>query len=243
MRHTVFDGYRGVGVVLVILYHLGVSSVKNAWLEIGYFFTVSGILITNMSVSALEKGKFDVIIFWSRRITRLLPPLIILLWIVCGETWMSKEGLWGTSRELSSDQLTRRREELLCALGYCENFILIHRHSDYFASFDSPSPLRHLWSLSVEEQYYVLWPLLFLLVSSVFFPFSREKHLWQIEDDLERKQEKEGRKEERLRRTLKGLLVTEMGVIIMSVSASKWTLLHANPSATYYSSFTRMQVI
>ena len=235
-------------MVLVLLYHLGVPWVQNAWLEIGYFFTVSAVLITHSSMHAAEKGKFRVCVFWSRRVVRLFPPLLVLLWVVCGHTWLHKEGLLPSLSpdSLSDDFLSRRRADLLCALGYCTNILLIRRNSDYFSSFDPPSPLRHLWSLSVEEQYYLIWPILLVLWTSVVCPLAESTPYPGKEEEVEGEgrgeKEVRRRREERVEGSLSALRAGEAVLVVCSVLIARWTLAHMGPSAAYYSSWTRVQV-
>ena len=91
-----FDAIRAVGIVLVMLYHMRRQIVRNAWVNIGLFFTLSGFMITSSTVATLDdKGSIDVLIFWSRRISRLFPALFLTLMAICLAIILQRAGIVG----------------------------------------------------------------------------------------------------------------------------------------------------
>jgi len=143
------DGLRALAVLAVIAYHLHLGWAPGGMLGVGVFFTLSGYLITDLLLGQHEAtGTLQLADFWRRRARRLLPALSVLLAVVTA---------WVTL--LDRPQLSALRGVVLAAVGYVTNWWLIAQHSSYFAQFGPPSPLGHLWSLAVEEQFYLVWPL------------------------------------------------------------------------------------
>jgi peptidoglycan/LPS O-acetylase OafA/YrhL len=147
------DGLRAVAVLAVVLYHLNVGWASGGLLGVGVFFVLSGYLITDLLLAEREReGAIALGRFWLRRARRLLPGLWVMLVVVT---------LWIVF--LDPSQLGGIRGALLAALLYFSNWWYAFQHVSYFASFGAPSPLGHLWSLAVEEQFYLVWPLLLIL--------------------------------------------------------------------------------
>jgi peptidoglycan/LPS O-acetylase OafA/YrhL len=147
------DGLRAFAVLAVIAYHLGFGWAGGGLLGVGVFFTLSGYLITDLLLSHYEAtGRLGLGRFWLHRARRLLPAMIVLLILVAA---------WVTV--LHRSQLPSLRGAVVAALAYVSNWWLIGQHVSYFTRFGPPSPLGHLWSLAVEEQFYLLWPWLLLL--------------------------------------------------------------------------------
>ncbi len=143
------DGVRALAVIAVVLYHLEVSWLPAGFLGVDVFFVVSGLLITSLLVADIRsRGRFDVRRFWVRRARRLLPALVLLLVGVVTYTAVAMP-----------DELRAMRGDVAAAFGYVTNWALIYDNASYFESMARPPLLRHLWSLAVEEQFYVLWPL------------------------------------------------------------------------------------
>jgi peptidoglycan/LPS O-acetylase OafA/YrhL len=145
------DGLRAVAVLAVIAYHLGFSWAPGGLLGVGVFFTLSGYLITDLLLAQLATGRMRLADFWLARARRLLPALFLMLAVVV--VWVVGIG---------PGQPAEFRNAVIAAALYVANWQLIFQHVSYFASFGPPSPLNHLWSLGVEEQFYIVWPLLLL---------------------------------------------------------------------------------
>ncbi len=142
------DGLRAIAVLAVLAYHLGVSWLPGGFLGVEVFFAVSGFLITALLVGELgTAGRIDFRRFYRRRAQRLLPTLAITIVGVAG--WVAL---------FDRDELARFGHESLAAAGYVSNWFLIVAERSYFEAFGRPSPLLHLWSLAIEEQFYLLWP-------------------------------------------------------------------------------------
>ncbi len=145
------DGLRAVAVLAVLAYHLGFSWAAGGLLGVGVFFTLSGYLITDLLLAAKRRGGIRLRDFWLARARRLLPALFLMLALVTA--WVVL---------LGPAQPAQFREAVGAAALYVANWQLVFEHVSYFARFGPPSPLDHLWSLGVEEQFYILWPLLLL---------------------------------------------------------------------------------
>ena len=147
------DGLRAVAVLGVLAYHLGADWIPGGLLGVGVFFTLSGYLITDLLLAQVERrGRIDLPGFWLARARRLLPALVVLLIVVMA--WVTVIG---------PHQPSDFRQSAGSALFYFQNWWLIFHDVSYFAQFASPEPLNHLWSLSVEEQFYIFWPFLLLI--------------------------------------------------------------------------------
>src|SRR5580658_1570746 len=147
------DGLRAIAVLAVIAYHLGLGWAPGGLLGVGVFFTLSGYLITDLLLSQHQSsGRLNLVDFWRRRARRLLPALFVMLAVVAG--WVAL---------LQRGQLPAVRGAMAAAALYVSNWWLIAQNSSYFARFGPASPLGHLWSLAVEEQFYLIWPWLLWL--------------------------------------------------------------------------------
>lgn len=147
------DGLRAIAVLSVIAFHLGFDWAPGGMLGVGVFFTLSGYLISDILLSQLNaRGRIKLAAFWLARARRLLPALFLMLAIVTA--WVT---IFGPAQP---DQF---RKGVLSAIFYANNWEQIFANVSYFARFEAEGPLDHLWSLSVEEQFYILWPFLLLL--------------------------------------------------------------------------------
>ena len=144
------DGLRALAVLAVIAYHLGYRWAKGGFLGVDLFFVLSGYLITSILVDELTAThRIDFLNFWAHRIKRLLPALLILLATIALATRVL----------LPETDWPFREADLLWALFYAANWHFILSQQDYFAQFVGESALRHLWSLAIEEQFYLVWPI------------------------------------------------------------------------------------
>jgi peptidoglycan/LPS O-acetylase OafA/YrhL len=147
------DGLRAIAVLAVIAFHFDRDAVPGGQLGVGIFFTLSGYLITDLLLAQLsERGKIKLGSFWLARARRLLPALFVMLAVVVA--WVT---IFGPAQP---DQF---RKGVVSAVLYVNNWEQIFANSSYFARFADESPLIHLWSLSVEEQFYILWPFMLLI--------------------------------------------------------------------------------
>ena len=145
------DGLRAIAVLGVIVYHLNFGWAEGGLLGVGVFFTLSGYLITDILLDQASKGGIRLKSFWLARARRLLPGLFLMLIVVMA--WVTLIG---------PHQPPDFRSAALSAAAYFNNWWLILHDVSYFERFAPPSPLNHLWSLSVEEQFYIVWPFLLM---------------------------------------------------------------------------------
>ena len=143
------DGVRAIAVTAVLLFHAGVPGVPGGFLGVDLFFVLSGFLITSLLLRELSgTGHIDLGRFWVRRARRLLPAafLVIAVSLVVAAIFLPGEA-------------ARTRADALASFVYVNNWEQILADHSYFVAFQRPSLLQHLWSLAVEEQFYLLWPL------------------------------------------------------------------------------------
>lgn len=149
------DGIRALAALAVLVYHLGLGYLPGGLLGVDVFFVLSGFLITALLLGEHDRtGRIGLRGFWVRRLRRLLPALLLVLLLVAAyAAWAATPG-----------QRSGIRADALATLGYVANWHFALSHQSYFHGFDAPSPLLHTWSLGVEEQFYLLWPLIVVLV-------------------------------------------------------------------------------
>jgi peptidoglycan/LPS O-acetylase OafA/YrhL len=142
------DGLRGAAVLSVLLYHTGV--LRGGWIGVDTFFVLSGYLITSLLLAEHDRtGGIALKAFWGRRARRLLPALFLLL---------AGVGLFA-ALVATAEARGVIRQDVWGALTYSSNWLDIVRGSGYWQTFTQPSPLAHVWSLAIEEQFYLVWPL------------------------------------------------------------------------------------
>ncbi|MBF8252535.1 MAG: acyltransferase [Actinobacteria bacterium] len=148
------DGLRAIAVIAVMLYHLGFTWIPGGFLGVDLFFVISGYVITRLLLDSIARsGGLDLRAFYRARMRRLLPPLAFMM-----ITTAIFIGIWApeTARRFASDSP-------FAFIG-AMNWWLVFRHTDYFDSIARPPLLQHTWSLGVEAQFYLVWPLILLLV-------------------------------------------------------------------------------
>ena len=144
------DGVRAIAVIAVFAYHLGLPMARGGFLGVDIFFVLSGYLITSLLLIEHDRtGHIDLLRFWVRRARRLLPALLLALLAVA--VWVHLTA--------SDFQMAQGRLDLQWALFYGSNWHLIESSQDYFAQGAGVSLVRHTWSLAIEEQFYLAWPL------------------------------------------------------------------------------------
>ena len=155
------DGVRAIAILPVIIYHINGNWLPGGYLGVDIFFVLSGYLITTLLILEYEKTqKIDLAGFWSRRIRRLMPALFIVLLAIA---------IYFAFFASSFDRIGLR-SDLISALFYVANWGFIVEGQSYFANFESVSYVRHTWSLAIEEQFYLVWP----LTISLLFRFRKQ---------------------------------------------------------------------
>ena len=146
------DGLRALAVIPVILYHAGFNWFSGGYIGVDIFFVISGYLITSIIIKEQDAGTFSLANFYERRIRRILPALFFVLLVTLPFAW-----LWLLPHELKDFG-----KSLAAVILFASNF-LFWKESDYFAADAELIPLLHTWSLAVEEQFYVFFPIIMML--------------------------------------------------------------------------------
>ncbi|MEC7029034.1 MAG: acyltransferase family protein [Pseudomonadota bacterium] len=146
------DGLRALAVLPVILFHAGFDMFSGGYVGVDVFFVISGYLITTIIVNELENKRFSLLGFYERRARRILPALCLVVLVTIPFAWM-----WLTPKDMKDFA------QSVLAVGTFSSNILFWRESGYFESAAELKPLLHTWSLAVEEQYYILFPLFLML--------------------------------------------------------------------------------
>ena len=161
------DGLRALAVIAVLLYHADLGFVQGGFLGVEVFFVISGYLITALLLTEWRQyGRINLKGFWMRRAKRLLPALYVLLVATLCYSLVFLPG-----------EVARLRSDAIAAVGYVTNWYLVLGHQSYFEAVGRPSLLKHLWSLAVEEQFYLLWPPVLALGLSVGARRFRERRM------------------------------------------------------------------
>ncbi|HEV8025010.1 MAG TPA: acyltransferase, partial [Candidatus Nanopelagicales bacterium] len=148
------DGLRAIAIIGVLLYHAGVEWVPGGFLGVDVFFVLSGFLITSLILEEYDRsGRVDFRRFYLGRARRLLPAVVLLLVVVGAAVLL-----------FYRDALSAFREDALATILYLNNWWYIALDQSYFESMGRPPLLKHLWSLAVEEQFYLIWPAVALLL-------------------------------------------------------------------------------
>lgn len=150
------EGLRGIAVLLVLLFHASIPGFNGGFVGVDIFFVISGFLITGMLFREYETtGKISLRNFYARRVRRLLPAsaLVLVVTLIASILFLPPLSLPSVTIDISAAAL------------YISNIVFAFRATDYFAAGSAPSPILHFWSLGVEEQFYLFWPAIFLLVA------------------------------------------------------------------------------
>ncbi|MCQ2752222.1 MAG: acyltransferase [Coriobacteriales bacterium] len=148
------DGLRTLAVFAVILYHLNVPGSQGGLLGVTVFFVLSGYLITGILINEFEtSGSIKLLKFWLRRIRRLFPAIVFVVLIVACFCIFINHPL-----------LTKMKPDIIPGLFWFENWWYVIRDMSYFEALGDPSPLTHFWSLAIEEQFYLVWPIILLII-------------------------------------------------------------------------------
>jgi peptidoglycan/LPS O-acetylase OafA/YrhL len=203
------QGMRALAVSMVVIYHLWPSLLPGGFVGVDVFFVISGFLITGHLLREYRMtGKIRLVDFWGRRAKRLVPAAALVL----TATWVASRFL------LPATRLAGTASQILASALYFQNWRLAWNAVDYLKSDSAASPVVHFWSLSVEEQFYLGWPLLFLLAALVGLTASAQA------------------------RTARGHLVLLVLASVV-VAASLWysvSYTQVNPSGAYFVTTTRI---
>lgn len=159
------DGFRGLAVIAVVLFHADLLA--GGWLGVDLFFVLSGVLITRLiTIEHRSSGRVSLGAFWRRRARRLLPALVVFFPAV------GLLVMWTPDRQALPANLSA---EMVAAIAYVANWFTLFSTSGYWDEFSVASPLRHMWSLAIEEQFYVVFP---LVAAAAFATRRRRALLW-----------------------------------------------------------------
>ena len=159
VRHIAsIDGLRAIAVTAVVLYHLGISWIPGGFLGVDLFFVISGYVITRLILDSINQSSaLDLREFYAARLRRIYPAFIFM--VVCTIIFI---GVW------APEAIKRFLSDLPYALTGSINWLLVARHQDYFEAIGRPPLLQHTWSLAVELQFYLIWPMILLTVLKYF---------------------------------------------------------------------------
>jgi len=207
------QGLRAIAVLTVIAAHAGVAFFPGGYVGVDVFFVISGFLITQLLVTeASRSGRVSLSGFYARRARRILPAasIVLVATVAASVLWMSV---------LEAIDLAK---DALWAAVFAANVRFAQQEVDYFAAEAAPSPIQHYWSLAVEEQFYLVWP---LLVGAVFWVVSRRRT-------------KETGSSGSSSGVVRALVVT---IAVIGLASFAWSLLRtgAEPQSAYFSTFTR----
>ena len=210
------QGLRAVAVAMVVIYHLFPSALPGGFAGVDVFFVISGYLITgHLWRGYATTGKVALADFWGRRAKRLVPAAAVVLAVT-----------WGVSRlVIPPTRIAGTAQQILASALYFQNWQLARDSVDYLKSGEAASPVQHFWSLSVEEQFYFLWPLLFGLAAVLAIVLARTVRARAVTDT------------ERTRRIAAAALTTAL--VAGSLAYSVWET-RQDPPAAYFVTTTRM---
>jgi len=203
------QGLRAIAVAMVVLYHLWPSLLPGGFAGVDVFFVISGYLITgHLWRGFAATGRLSLADFWGRRARRLIPAAALVLAVTWIASWII----------LPASRLADTAQQILASALYFQNWQLARDSVDYLKSDAAASPIQHFWSLSVEEQFYLVWPLLFLLAALLTLKFGPARR-------------------ERARGAAAGFLTAAL--VAGSLAYSVWYT-RQDPSAAYFVTTTRM---
>ncbi len=177
------DGLRAIAVLSVVGFHAFPDWIRGGFIGVDIFFVISGYLISTIIFENLERNSFSFFEFYSRRIRRIFPALLLVLIALTAFGWFA----------LFADEYKQLGKHIAAGAGFVSNIVL-WSESGYFDRAAEAKPLLHLWSLGIEEQFYIIWPLLlwssrklrfnFLLITAAIASISFALNIWQIHSDV-----------------------------------------------------------
>ena len=154
-RIVALDGLRALAIAGVVLYHLRPSRLTGGFLGVTLFFTLSGYLATKSIMRATARGGFSYPRYIGRRITRMMPPILVTIALAAIATYIAAPSL-----------LPKVQQDVLPSALFLSNWFYIFRNVSYFAAAGLPSPLTHLWFCGVTMQFYLIWPVILMMLCS-----------------------------------------------------------------------------
>jgi peptidoglycan/LPS O-acetylase OafA/YrhL len=152
------DGLRAIAVTAVVMYHLGISWIPGGFLGVDLFFVISGYVITRLILDSINQSSaLDLRAFYAARLRRIYPGFLFM--VICTIIFI---GVW------APEAIKRFLSDLPYALSGTINWLLVARNQDYFEAIGRPPLLQHTWSLAVELQFYLIWPIILLTVLKYF---------------------------------------------------------------------------
>lgn len=148
------DGLRALAVLAVIFFHMNFDLFQGGFIGVDVFFVISGYLITSLIITDLKQDKFSLVYFYERRVRRILPALLVVLATTYVFSWFF----------MLPDEHKSIGQYVVASLSFASNILFYIQNTDYFKLATDENPLLHTWSLAVEEQYYILFPLLLMLL-------------------------------------------------------------------------------
>ena len=159
------DGLRALAVFPVILFHAGFELFNGGFVGVDVFFVISGYLITTIRIEDIENNRFSIVNFYERRARRILPALVFVMLVCIPFAWM-----W-----MLPSQMKDFSQSFIAVSLFASN-VRFWKESGYFEAVSEEKPLLHTWSLAVEEQYYVLFPIFIILA----WRFGKRRVFWMI---------------------------------------------------------------
>ncbi|BBE51638.1 O-acetyltransferase OatA [Ferriphaselus amnicola] len=156
------DGLRAIAILAVVIFHAFPGKMPGGFIGVDIFFVISGFLISTIIFSSLERNRFSLVEFYARRVRRIFPALILVLVSSLAFSWFV----------LFPDEYKQLGKHTAASSGFIQNLIL-WKESGYFDNSAETKPLLHLWSLAIEEQFYIFWPLLLAYVWKRHWSFLR----------------------------------------------------------------------
>ena len=203
-KRTDIQGLRALAVLIVVIYHVWPERLSGGFIGVDVFFVISGYLITaHLLGEVVRTGRISLRDFWARRVRRLLPAAFTVLIVAVALSLLI----------LPESILKQNLAEIGAAAVYALNWLLVANSVDYLASENAPSVVQHFWSLSVEEQFYILWPL--VLVGALFI--SRKNGALNFRQHA---------------------TVFLAVIFVSSLGISIWVT-HVSPNVAYFATYTR----
>ncbi|MEP9385425.1 acyltransferase family protein [Nocardioides sp. KR10-350] len=212
------QGLRAIAVLAVVAVHVGISNVTGGFVGVDVFFAISGFLITQQLLREVERdGRLSLLGFYARRARRILPAATLVLLVTC------LYSAWQLGFVRTRTVVT----DAIWSAGFAANIRFSRLQTDYFAADLPPSPLQHFWSLSVEEQFYLVWPVVVLLCALL------------VRRARARARRRNGAEVQR--RPAEARRWLTVSVAVLTVASLLWSaqMTSGNPEAAYFSPFTR----